>query len=130
MRAIARRLLRLENRFRPSRRNGLLAAVKAAHSGPPSAHSGGDERNSRAMATGCSDPGAGRGHVPESRQSQESLETILSLTPRFPNSAGDALQTGDVGSRADDLVRAKPWPMIVILAEARVILGSHSVQTQ
>ena len=34
MRAIARRLLRLENRFRPSRRNGLLAAVKAAHSGP------------------------------------------------------------------------------------------------
>jgi hypothetical protein len=47
----------------------------------------------------------------------------------FPNSAGDALQTGDVGS-ADDLVRAKPWPLIVILAEASVILGIHSVQTQ
>lgn len=32
--------------------------------------------------------------------------------------------------RADDLVRAKPWPLIVILAEASVILESHSVQTQ
>ena len=27
-------------------------------------------------------------------------------------------------------VRAKPWPLIVILAEASVILGIHSVQTQ
>jgi hypothetical protein len=32
--------------------------------------------------------------------------------------------------RDDDLVRAKPWPLIVILAEGSVILGSHSVQTQ
>ena len=39
----------------------------------------------------------GRGRIARRAQA-ESLETILSLTPRFPNSADDALQTGDVGS--------------------------------
>lgn len=119
-----------ENRFGLSRRNGLLAAVMTAHSGRPSATAAARSETHVTWRPSVPIPGAGRGHVPGPRQRQENLETIISLTPRFPNSAGDALQTGDVGSRADDLVRAKPWPMIVILAEARVILGSHSVQTQ
>ena len=36
----------------------------------------------------------------------------------------------DVAQGAVDLVRAKRSPLIVILAEANVILPSHSVQTQ
>ena len=128
MKAIDRRLSQLENRCGLSRtitRGSYGGALR-----PAVGQRGGEERTHVPWRPSVPIPGAGRGHVPGPRQRQESLETIISLTPRFPNSAGDALQTGDVGSRADDLVRAKPWLLIVILAEARVIVGSHSVQTQ